>query len=65
MNCLCSTCRLTLIPGGLSANLPLPDYGRVARDPATIAEMTWRTKSAVSQLHVSVRDRRSVIARHP
>jgi hypothetical protein len=31
MNCLYSTCRLTLIPDGWSANLPLPDYGRVAR----------------------------------
>ena len=23
-------------PGGWSATLPLPDYGRVARDPGTI-----------------------------
>ena len=31
MNCLCSTCRLTLIPGGLSTNKKY--HGRVARQP--------------------------------
>ena len=28
MNCLCSTCKLTLIPGGWSANRKLGDQGR-------------------------------------
>jgi hypothetical protein len=41
------------------------DYFRLARDPGTIAEVIWRTKSADSQLRVSVRHRRSMIARHP
>jgi hypothetical protein len=36
MNCLYSTCRLTLIPDVWSATLPLQDWGRVARDSPQI-----------------------------
>ena len=35
MNCLSSTCRLTLIPGGWSAIRKLADCFRVARHPDT------------------------------
>src|SRR2546421_1398158 len=41
MNCLCSTCRLTLIPGGLSGTLPLSDYGRVARPLRIVVNLLY------------------------
>jgi hypothetical protein len=42
MNCLCSTCRLTLIPGGWSVNLPFSRYARVAREtPAIVKKGNW------------------------
>jgi hypothetical protein len=37
MNCLYSTCRLTLIPDGWSTNRKLADYFRVARDSPKIS----------------------------
>jgi hypothetical protein len=42
MNCLCSTCRLTMNRGGWSATLPLQDYVRVARHAPGIGNYTVR-----------------------
>src|SRR6266566_497083 len=36
MNCLCSTCGLTLIPGGWWETLSLSDCGRVARQSGLV-----------------------------